>query len=131
MNETNIPESIIELRKRDSLADVDNSLIGEEVMLYRKYIKLKPHQQVRIKGKYPSKGVIDIIRINVEDFLRSMDNPYRKVYIPEKNGFRQVKGRRVYHINMISYFVIEGAEFTSRFRIVLNREGIQRIEEIK
>ncbi len=125
-----VPGKIIEFRSRDRLTDINNSMTGENVILYRKYIRLSSKKFKKIKHRHSANDVIDNMRFNIQHFLRSMDNPEKKIFIPLKTGYRKAFGMRVYHINMITHFIIDKQEFLRRFRIVLNRNGIRRIEEV-
>jgi hypothetical protein len=45
-------------------------------------------------------------------------------------GYRRIKGSRVYHLNLIIKLTdINNLSYT-RYRIVLNRQGIKRIDKI-
>lgn len=125
-----VPAKIIEYRSRDSITDINNSMTGENVILYRKYIRLSAEKFKKIRHRHSANDVIDIMRFNIQHFLRSMDNPEKKIFIPLASGYRKAFGMRVYHINMITYFIIDKQEYLRRFRIVLNRNGIRRIEEV-
>ncbi|MBP7735032.1 MAG: hypothetical protein KA369_03575 [Spirochaetes bacterium] len=125
-----VPAKIMEYRSRDSITDINNSMTGENVILYRKYIRLSSRQFKKIKQRHSANDVIDIMRFNIQHFLRSMDNPEKKIFIPTQSGYRKAYGMRVYHINMITCFIVDDMEYLRRFRIILNRNGIRRIEEV-
>ncbi len=131
IDESKVPGAILAKRARDSITDIDNSMIGEDVILYRKYISLRPARLRAIRRHYSTSDVIDIMRFNIQDFLRSMDNPEKKIFIPKGSGYLKGYGKRVYHINIITHFIVDKKDYVRRFRIVLNREGIRRIEEVK
>jgi hypothetical protein len=59
-----------------------------------------------------------------------MDNPEKKIFIPCNARYRKSFGMRVCHINIITYFIVDKVEHLRRFRIVVNRYGIRRIEEV-
>ncbi|HOT45961.1 MAG TPA: hypothetical protein PLM53_15120 [Spirochaetota bacterium] len=130
ITDSGVPAKIIEYRSRDSITDINNSMTGETVILYRKYIRLSAKNFNKIRHRHSTNDVIDIMRFNIQHFLRSMDNPEKKIFIPLKSGYRKAFGMRVYHINMITHFIIDRQEYLRRFRIVLNRNGIRRIEEV-
>lgn len=125
-----VPGKIVEYRSRDSMTDINNSMTGENVIMYRKYIRLSSKKFKRIKHRHSTNDVIDIMRFNVQHFLRSMDNPEKKIFIPDTTGYCKAFGMRVYHINMITHFIVDKTEYIRRFRIILNRDGIRRIEEV-
>jgi hypothetical protein len=131
LDEGKVPDAILTKRARDSITDIDNGMIGEDIVLYRKYISLRPGRLRAIRRHYSTSDVIDIMRFNIQDFLRSMDNPDKKIFIPKGSGYLKGHGKRVYHINIITHFIVDKKDYVRRFRIVLNREGIRRIEEVK
>jgi hypothetical protein len=125
-----VPDTILARRRRDRITDINNSMTSENVILYRKYIRLSSRNFRKIKQRYSTNDVIDIMRFNVQNFLRSMDNPEKKIFITTPRGYRKSFGKRVYHINIITHFLSDRGEQLRRFRLVLNRDGIRRIEEV-
>ena len=130
IDDGNVPDKILAYRGRDSITDINNSMTAENVILYRKYVRLSSRNFRKIKQRYSTNDVIDMMRFNVQSFLRSMDNPEKKIFITTQRGFRKSLGMRVYHINIITHFMGDGQDHVRRFRLVLNRDGIRRIEEV-
>lgn len=125
-----VPSKIQSHRGRDRITDINNSMTSEHVILYRKYIRLNSKNFRKIKQHHSTNDVIDIMRFNVQHFLRSMDNPEKKIFIATRGGYLKSSGKRVYHINIITHFLTGSKDYIRRFRLVLNREGIRRIEEV-
>ena len=130
IKESKVPKEIMRIRKRDRFTNIDNSLVGEDIILYRKYIKLNSKGFQRIKEKYESEGIIDIVRFNIEKFLRYMDDPGKKIYLAEKGDYVVMEGERVYHMNLITHYTVDGIDYYNKFRVVFNRKGIKKIKEI-
>ncbi len=130
VNEKNIDPEILKIRDRDSFTNIENDLLGEEVIFYRKFIKLYPKNIKNAYEEYEISGIDDIMRFNISSFLRRMDDPQKPVYVLTKDGYKKIWGERVYHINMVIKFVAENDTRFKRFRIVLTREGLKRIEEV-
>ncbi len=126
----NVPDKIQSYRGRDRMTDINNSMTSEHVILYRKYIQLSSKNFRKIKQRHSTNDVIDIMRFNVQHFLRSMDNPEKKIFIATRGGYLKSFGKRVYHINIITHFLAGNKDHLQRFRLVLNRDGIRRIEEV-
>ena len=59
-----------------------------------------------------------------------MDAPLKPVYLLDKGKPRQVMGERVYHINMVQHYHNDEGESFRHFRIVLDCQGIKRIEPV-
>ena len=79
---------------------------------------------------YQVESINDIMRFNVLKFLSKMDNPKKSVYVSDGQTYQKIPGRRVYHVNMILKYFMKKNVFYKRFRIVLSRNGIRRIEEV-
>lgn len=124
------PKQILDLRRKDFMADIDETLFGENVMLYKKQILLFSNKFKSVFPDFQINGINDIIRMDISSFLGKMDNPEEDVFIPKKSEYHKIIGSRVYHINLIiKYSIDDGASVINRFRLILNRNGIKRIEE--
>ena len=77
-------------------------------------------------------GVNDIIRFNVREWLRKMDNPVRQMFYPAEDGSLGVlKAKRLYHVNMLIRYGGNGRpDECMRFRLVLARNGIKDVEYV-
>ncbi len=125
-----LSKKICEIRNNDHITDIENGWLGEQTFLYRKRIHLRPNWMGSIFSEYAIDGVNDIIRFNIQDFLRKMDDPTKEIFVMNDEGYRRIKGSRVYHLNLV--VKLTGAQNLSytRYRIVLNRQGIKRIEKV-
>ncbi len=130
VKEKNISTEILKIRSRDRFTNIENDLLGEEVIYYRKFIKLYPKDIEKNYQEYEISGIDDIIRFNITPFLKRMDDPQKPLYILTNEGYKRIWGQRVYHINMIIRFTTEKDIRYKRFRIILTREGLKRIEEV-
>ena len=60
-----------------------------------------------------------------------MDDPKKSYSILKKGKIIHRVGNKIYHINVIQKFYTEkGIEF-KRYRVIINRKGIKRIETIE
>ncbi len=119
------------LRNRDHITEIENGWVGEDILLYRKRIRLHPERVRRIFSEYEVAGVNDIMRFNVNEFLRRMDDPKKELFVMDDEGYQRIKGDRVYHLNMIVRMAFAKQKLQMRYRVVLNREGIKRIEHVQ
>ena len=126
-----LPAEVRELRNRDHITEIENRWVGENIMLYRKRIRLHPERVRGIFSEYEVSGVNDIMRFNVQEFLRRMDDPKKELFVMNDEGYHRIKGTRVYHLNIIVRMVVAGKSLYMRYRVVLNREGIKRIEHVR
>ncbi len=130
VNELRVDPRILRVRHREYMAEMVNGGFGESVILARKHVTLSSGNCRNLFADFKVDGIVDIMRLNVGKFLWKMDNPLREVFLPdEKGGIRRVRGKRVYHINIIIKYGMEGREDSyARYRIVLSRNGIKRID---
>ncbi len=131
ISEKRLPPEIKEKRERDILTDIDNSLTGETIILYRKFVSLKRKPDKNIREGYPVSGITDIVRFNTGKFLRTMDDPQKNIFIPADGTYKKIRANRVYHINIIIQYTFSTHQLLKKFRIILNRQGIRRIEEVE
>ena len=69
------------------------------------------------------------MRLNVRHWTYKMDNPTRSVYTSDGKQINKLKAHRDYHINMVvRYGERNGDDHFERYRIVLCRNGIRRLE---
>jgi hypothetical protein len=126
-----LPAEVRELRNRDHITEIESGWVGEDILMYRKRIRLQPQRVRRIFSEYEVDGVNDIMRFNVQEFLRRMDDPKKELFIMNDEGYHRIGGARVYHLNLIIRMVFTGRPLNMRYRVVLNREGIKRIEHVQ
>jgi len=125
-----LPERIEKIRAKDHITEIENDWVGETVVLYKKRIKLFSSRIENIYHDHPVNSMNDIVRLNVFKFLSKMDNPEKTVYVCDGDGYRKVKGSRVYHVSIIMRYCFNETVEYRRFRMVLSQNGIKRIEEI-
>jgi hypothetical protein len=115
---------------RQHITEIENGWMGEQVLLYRKRVRLFPKRIRHIFTHYSVDGLKDVIRFNVQEFLRKMDNPKKALWVMDEEGLLPVKGTRVYHLNLIVRCHHDEVSSISRYRIVFNRKGLRRIEPV-
>jgi len=104
--------------------------LGERVIQYKKRVNIYEKKFRKGLKNENLNSLADITRINFHRFVQQMDNPQKKYYMVEKGNIVEKLGDRVYYVNIIQEFYTEvGVEY-NRFRVVLNREGIKRIERV-
>jgi len=130
VKETKINPEIVKLRDRDHLTEIENGWVKEKIILFRKHIKIYSEQFNSMYYNYNFDGIIDITRFNIEKFIKKMDNPQKQIYLTEGDDFNKTTGDVVYHINAVIQYTINNDILYKRFRIILNRNGIKRIEPL-
>ncbi|MFC1582190.1 hypothetical protein ACFL4W_01495 [Planctomycetota bacterium] len=131
MSESRVPSQVRKIRDKDHITEIENGWVGERIMHYRKRIKLFRRKLLKaFSQNYQAEGINDIMRFNVASFLGKMDDPQKSLYVSEGDEYEEINGQRVYHVNMIIKYSTKSMSLCKRSRIVLNREGIKRIEEV-
>ncbi|MDD5697143.1 MAG: hypothetical protein PHH77_00870 [Victivallaceae bacterium] len=132
ITEEKLPPVLNRIRNKDYMDELNNGYIAEEIIYYKKHIRIYSGQCKRLLQDFKVDGVNDILRLNVRHFLYKMDNPLKPLFVPDgDNDFKQVDGSCLYHINLIlKYGGLKAEPFYHKFRIVLDRNGIRRIEQL-
>ncbi|OQA92484.1 MAG: hypothetical protein BWY26_00250 [Elusimicrobia bacterium ADurb.Bin231] len=129
IKEKNIPKEIMRMRDRDHITEIENGLWGEKIAVYIEQVRLSAKKLKNIFKDYSIDSINDIMRFDISKFLSKMDNPQKAVFLFHRNEFKKIYADRVYHINMIIKYQMKNNMLYKKFRIVLNRDGIKRIEE--
>jgi len=78
-------------------------------------------------------GLNDIIRYDIHPYLRKMADPVEKQLFLDIAQLKTIGTQRVYHINFVSRYTSISPQYEriyKHIRLVLNRNGIKRIEPI-
>jgi len=134
MKEGNLPQSIRSARQKDPFADLDNDREGETVICHTKDIVLRDALFHKAFDGLPRiSGLNDIIRYDIYPYLRKMADPVEKQLFLENGQLKTITTHKVYHINLVSHYTSISPHFQRRYermRLILNRKGIKRIEQI-
>lgn len=126
-----IPEDIQALRRADDFVTVSQGELSEVIIRYQKEIILEADELPRLNAG--STGVTDIIRLNVQRFLRDMDEPeYALEYVDlEDLSVGRIRGAKSYQVDVAFRFTHDDAEDRGKHveivRLVLDRNGIKRM----
>ncbi|MBE2230719.1 MAG: hypothetical protein IAE96_08755 [Chitinophagaceae bacterium] len=124
-----VPPEISKTRNRTLFFNSNSAVNTEKVLLYRTrmYINRKKLDQ---SNSYTIEGVNSIIRFNVLQLMRNMDNAEFPLYCPdEKEGYQVVYGDKLYYINLVIQKQHDEQRALQRYRIGISRKGIQHIEK--
>ncbi len=79
-------------------------------------------------------GVQELFRLSLDEILKRLDDPVDEVayYDPLTGAFEQANMPKVYHLNVVAETtdVDTGAEQLSRFRVVVNQQGVVHIDRV-
>jgi hypothetical protein len=132
ITENKMPQIINRIRNKDYIDELNNGYTAEQIIYYKKYIRIYSAQCRQLLKDFKVDGINDILRFNVRHFLYKMDNPLKTLFIADgDNDFKKINGNCLYHLNLIlKYGGVKEEPFYHKFRIILNRDGIKRIEKI-
>ncbi len=121
-SDTILPE-VMELRNRNPLfAEVSGK--DEKVLLFRKKVQLWPHELAKA-SPFPMKGINDILRYNITEYTRKMDNPsFPLSGTWEDNQYKPIVGKKIYHLTFVMQCVYEGKTEYKRVVVRCDRNGI-------
>lgn len=125
VDEPRLPADVSALRRKVHLLDIQNYFLSEDVLHYSKHVKLRNGKSL-FSGV--NRSVMDITRLDITPFLKHTDELLDELPMLEDESVTY--GEKVYHINMIRR-VTDGENSTlERVRIVVNSEGLKRIEPV-
>lgn len=120
-----IPE-VIRVRDRIPLFD-EVSGKDEKVILFRKKVELWPGELAKA-SPFPLKGINDIIRYNITEYTRKMDNPsFPLSGTWEEDDYQPIEGKKVYRLTFVIQCVFEGKTEYKRVVVKCDRNGIVEI----
>lgn len=131
-----VPDGVSALRQRDDLLTASQGELAETVIRYRKHIVLDARLMPR--SERGLSGVTDILRLNVGRFLRDMDEPELALeYVDLADlSVGHIRGAKRYPVDVVFRFTVEDEETDRRqettqlVRLVLDRNGIQRMQRL-
>jgi len=124
------PEVVQQLRRRQANPFTE-MIPPENVIHFHKDVYIDSARFMRSHRRL--EALADIMRFKLDAWLDNMDDPVSS--LPRLNGeaVEHVPAKRVYHINLIVGLAEQGRDGVPtyfRYRLILTREGIVRIEEV-
>lgn len=128
--EEKVPEEVMSMRARSDLLEAENRTAGEKIILYRKLVYLDP-EALKHHYQYETVGINDIMRLNLSGFVQRMDSRDYELFVPEgEKDYGMIIGEKIYYLNFLMQFRYKGKINYRRFRLLLNHDGIQSIQEL-
>ncbi len=140
LGDPEIPEDVLALRRAQHVIR-GAELGGEGVLLYRRRLEIRPSPSaggggpagagLRGEALPPRLGLRQIVRLNMRHFLTRLDDAKQQEYhyAPSEDRFVHVGLPKVYHINLIAR-VVSRSTTLRRWRVVLNKKGLVRVESV-
>ncbi|MEZ4707280.1 MAG: hypothetical protein R3A44_08745 [Caldilineaceae bacterium] len=134
VSEQAAPPAVLQARNRQLLSDIANDGQGEQVICYAKEVVLYKDIFRKLYGEsLPIRGLNDIMRYDVHQLLRKMANPRQSKYMLDGDELKPVRCHKVYHVNIVSVYRVRtpiSDEVITKTRLVLDRKGIKRVEQL-
>lgn len=125
-----LESKIKKYRRVDLVVKTGIESLNEHIIQYKKRIVIYPKKFGHDLPDEKIIGLTDVTRLNFHRFIQYMDDPTKDYILVKKGEVYNKEASKVYHINIIQkYYTGEGIEY-SRYRVIMNRNGIKRIEEV-
>lgn len=130
LNDGEVPHEVMALRRKNrTVRGVEPEL--EEVLAYRRNVEIHHDPSDAVP---PGVGIQELFRFSLGDVLRRLDDPLDEVtfYDTQSGRFQEQEMPKVYHLNVVAVATdtLSGSQQLVRWRVVVNRKGILRIDEV-
>ena len=134
VREEDVPKPVIRGRNLDLISSLDNDGLPENIICYTKEIVLYSNVFKKVFLDIPHiTGINDIIRYDIRAYLRKMAEPVQERYYLQDEQLQVIPCHKVYHLNFVSRYRTlqpEKVKLHTRIRLILNQEGIKRVEQV-
>ena len=133
VEEKDIPAAIIHARNRDQITELDNDWRGEHIICYSKKIVLFNNAFKKVYADAPEiTGINDITRYDIRAYLNKMAEPVQERSYLDGSQLTTITCHKVYHLNFLAMYksLPQKEKIYKRIRLILDREGIKRIESV-
>jgi len=122
-----LPEIVRSARERMRSTEMGEVATGDNIIGYKnKTVLLNSKIQ-----KDEFSGITQILRFNISDFTRKMDDPEKEVFVRTKKGIKRMLADRVYHLNLILLYGNSKSVVIKNYKIKASRNGIKKIERFR
>ncbi len=129
ISSSNIPSEVMSLRSSAARIAETTKIFEEKIILYRKRVTIDG-KALAENDDYPMRGLNEIMRLHLNRFTYKMDNPEIPVAIlGDDDEITVEKVQKIYYLNIVFQLRYAGRAEYRRFRVVMTRDGILRIEE--
>ena len=117
-------------RLTDMVIKMSEKSLNEQVIQYKKKVIIHPKKFGEDLPDKNINGLTDVTRLNFHRFIQYMDDPKKDFILVKKGEVYHKIANKIYHINIIQkFYTEEGIEFR-RYRVIMNRDGIRKIEKV-
>ena len=134
IKEKEVPATVRRDRRKTKASNLFEEGQAEQIICYSREITLDCETFAAVFPSFPEiTGLNDIWRYDIRHLLNRMADPEQERLLFREGELVPVTGQKVYPVNIISRFRIvlpESSKRNNGLRLILNREGIKRIEEV-
>ncbi|MCM2323188.1 MAG: hypothetical protein NDJ90_07980 [Oligoflexia bacterium] len=131
-----VPDAVRTRRNIDNITSLDDEGKPERIMKFEKEVTLYSKKISRLHQR--RRDINDIMRFDVSQWVKHADDPESKAFHfnRETRTMESVTCQKVYHLNMVIRYQSPGADgkmrdTLERVRLILNRDGIVQLEEVR
>lgn len=134
ITEEQLPDGFQQIRNNDFNEELQALIRRESIIQYKREVTLYSHSALRGERR---RELSTIFRLNVHHFLQKASNAFQLSLCldPYTHAIRKQLLPRVYHLNIIirntiiQPHIIQKSEI-NKFRVVVDKNGIKRVEQI-
>ncbi|MCC6277864.1 MAG: hypothetical protein IT289_08130 [Oligoflexia bacterium] len=121
-----VDSEIRNFRQSACISDAEKYL-PEHVLYYRRLFNVERPQG----SSQDQLALMDVTRINVQRFLRHMDDAFKTVRLLDENGnFARVSSHRIYPVYVTLESCLDQVCQRQLYRVVMDKNGIVRVEAL-
>lgn len=125
-----VPDSITKCRNNAEFFEQNNPTNKEKVLLFRTRMYIN-REKLDTTSDYSISGINSIIRLNLLQLMRNMDNADFPLFCPDpEHGFDVIYGEKLYYINIVVEKINDEQKELKRYRLSVNSKGIQQISPL-
>lgn len=132
--EGSVPEDVKKMRTSTFHTELDAAERIEHTFCYKMEVRLNTEELLKRKRR---RTIHNIFRFNIEHILFKASDAYQTYahYLPENDSLELVSYPKVYHINIVMKNVYQDENNKKivelkKFRLVVDKEGIKRVEQV-
>lgn len=134
IDESSLPDDIQNIRKREFYSILEAFTPPESIIYYKRIVAVRQMQHQRESRRH---GLNMIFRFNISQFLSKASNPYHLYKTLDPNTLKIIHKRlpKVYHLNILMKTTFQQENQVTKseikkFRLIVDKNGIKRIEQI-
>ena len=133
--EEDLPQEIVEMRKQEYDSDLPLFLGHESIIYYKKELVLTQNPSLATARR---RKLHNIFLFNIHELLEKASNAYETTLMLDSTSLKIVELElpKVYHINVILKNSLGSQDIAAKvemrkFRIIIDKSGIKRIEQVR